>query len=528
MSTGVDTLTLHYTMTSRQELIDEIKQSLNEEQQQVFDECVNGEGSVFCTGQGGTGKSWLLECIVRYFKKFPLDNGKLLAVTASTGVAAFVIKGITLHRFAGVGIEETNLSAMISRASRGPSKMYWRDTGVLVIDEVSMVSATFFENLSLLAKSIRNSSAPFGGLRLIMFGDFLQLPPISKIDHPSTRIFHTDAWAELRPKVMELRQIVRQTDPKFIKILSEIRYGICTDETEKYIQDLDRDIEYDDSIDPVKLFARKNTTEAYNIMMLDALTGQGVSYRSIDSGDLASLRQCPAPHTLLLKEGCQVMVIRNLSDSIVNGSIGTVVGFETSPSTFVKKPNVRLTMPDGTSTVVTIGRVAWETIAPNGSVIASRVQFPLILAWAVTIHKSQGQTLPRVSVDMSGVFEVAQVYVALSRCSDPTNLSVSNFSKHLVMAAESCVRFYQELGSELLPSDLPGYTEDTSTDTPVDSPPTYSESSATDVAPVTEQSWDSIIAQQPLLHDPTMDNLIMLGNLSLQENSNSSRQDSER
>jgi ATP-dependent DNA helicase PIF1 len=510
-------------MTPQEELIAEIKLSLNEDQQKAFDQCVNGNSSVFCTGQGGTGKSWLLECVVTYFRRFPPPDNGLLAVTASTGIAAFLVKGITLHRFAGVGIEETNLDAMIMRASRGVSRTYWTTTSILIIDEVSMISATFFENLSLLAKNLRRSDQPFGGMRLIMFGDFLQLPPISKIDHPSVRIIHTDAWAELSPKIAELKQIVRQTDREFVRVLSELRYGVCTDDTERYIQGLDREVTYEDGVEPVKLFAKKDTTEAYNLSMLSGLNSSPVTYKSIDSGDIALLRQCPAPQTLQLKQGSQVMVIRNLSNNIVNGSVGTVVGFDTTPGSFLRKPKVRLVMLDGSSSVVTINRVEWETIAPGGRVAASRVQFPLILAWAVTIHKSQGQTLSRVSVDMSGIFENGQAYVALSRCSDPANLTVVNFNKNLVTAAPSCVRFYQELNSEASSSELPDY----SIAAEGEDPPEYTEDSATDVADATQETWDNTEVQPPPIQGHTLDTEIMLGNLSLQENSNGSQLDFE-
>jgi ATP-dependent DNA helicase PIF1 len=498
-------------MGSRDQTMDEIKSSFNAQQQEVFDQCISGNDSVFCTGQGGTGKSWLLECIVRHFRESLSEDGGLLAVTASTGIAAFLIKGITLHKFAGVGIEETNLTTMIQRASRGLSKTYWKDTSILIIDEVSMISATFFENLSLLAKNLRNSSLPFGGIRLIMFGDFLQLPPISKVDHPTVRIFHTDAWQELSPKVMELKQIVRQTNPEFIKILSEMRYGMCTDETEAYIRGLEREIVYDDGIEPVRLFAKKDSTEAHNVLMLSGLSGRPVRYKSIDSGDVGSLKQCPAVQNLELKEGCQVMVIRNLGEGVVNGSVGTIVGFEANSSVLAKKPRVRVTLPNGDLSTISVGRTAWETIAPNGKVLATRIQFPLILAWAVTIHKSQGQTLSRVSVDMSGIFEVGQAYVAMSRCKDPSNLRVVNFNRTLVMVAQSCVKFYQELSE--------GPREPSVVD---DDLPKHSEEGATSVADVTQRQWDNTIVQHPLMHESGLDTQIMLGNLSLQQTSSSS------
>lgn len=508
---------------SRDALINEIESTLNEGQKAGFRECIHGTNSVFCTGEGGTGKSWLLECVVRYFREFPLPDDKLIAVTASTGIASFLIKGITLHRFAGTGIEETNLSIMIARASRGQSLLYWKNTDNLIIDEISMISATFFENLSLVAQHIRGSTLPFGGMRLLMFGDFLQLPPVSKIDHASTRVFHTDAWSELDPKTIDLRVVVRQTNPEFRNILSELRYGICSSRSEAYMQALDRDIEYDDGIAPVKLFSRRDTTDLYNKEKLHTLNTELHKYTSVDRGDRNSLKQCPAQQLLELKEGCQVILIRNLSSVAVNGSIGTVIGFEGASGQFFQKPIVKLTMPDGSFSTMTIGRVSWETIAPNGIVVASRVQMPLLLAWAITIHKSQGQTIPRLCVDMTGIFETGQAYVAISRCPNPDALQIQNFNKHLIMAASSCVEFYRKLQLEDSTDVLPDYTLNRDSEYP----PEYSEQSAANAAESTQEQWANSTAPPTLRRDPTVDTQIMLGHLSLQETSTSSQLDFE-
>lgn len=510
--------------TEQQQLIDEIELTLNEDQIKGFKECIHGTGSVFCTGEGGTGKSWLLECVVKYFRQFPLPDNKLVAVTAPTGMASFLIKGITLHRFAGVGIEETNISLMISRASRGTSNLYWKNTGILIIDEVSMVSATFFENLSLIAKNIRTDERPFGGIRLLMFGDFLQLPPVSKIDHPTTRIFHTDAWDELGPTVIEMKHIVRQTDPNFKRVLSELRQGICSQYSEDYIKNLDREIEYDDGIGPVRLFARRNTTDAYNQNMLTTLETPSVKYISIDNGDKNSLRQCPAQEVLELKEGCQVILIRNIGQSAVNGSVGTVTGFERQSGSPLRRPIVKLTMPDGSTNTMSIGKVSWETIAPNGNVLASRTQIPLLLAWAITIHKSQGQTIPRLSVDMTGIFETSQAYVGIARCPDPNNLQITNFNKNVVMASESCVEFYRRLNNDIPENELPEYSRNREDE----EPPEYPDDDAAQAASLSQESWDNNRVSQDNTSDqrtigsPTLDTQIMLGHLSLQETSTSS------
>ncbi len=484
--------------------------ALNSEQREVFEECIHGTTSLFCTGQGGTGKSRLLECVVKHFREFPLPNNKLVAVTASTGIASQMIRGMTFHKFAGVGIEEDNFPEMLRRASRGQSKTYWENSDILIIDEISMVSPKFFDNLSLVASNIRNSTVPYGGMRLLMFGDFLQLPPIFKNQDDAMYVFDTDAWKNLNPKTMQLHKIVRQNDQKFIHVLSQLRYGICNEQTEDYIRGFERELEYNDSIEPVKLFAKRNTTDLYNLSKLSTIESKTFKYQSIDSGDLGSLKQCPAPRTLELKEGCQVILIRNTTSAAVNGSIGTVVGFETSRNSFLPKPIVNLVSVDGQCTKLTLNRVTWDTVAPNGKVLSSRKQFPLLLAWAITIHKSQGQTIPRLSIDMEGVFEYSQAYVALSRSSDPNSLQVLNFKKELVIASSACVEFYNKIS----PIDLHAKLPDSEV---AHIPLQHTTDDATGVALGTNTQWEQNKANQPLMSDATIETQIMLGHLSLQD-----------
>ena len=491
-------------MDSQQQFIEGRNQSMNEDQQRIFQECIGSSGSIFCTGQGGTGKSWLLECIVAYFREFPLSDNRYVAVTASTGIAAFTVKGITLHRFAGVGIEEENLQTMIAKASKGVSYLNWTRTDILIIDEISMVSPVFFNNLSRMASYLRDNELPFGGIRIIMFGDMLQLPPVSRGTAEIIDIFNTDAWISLSPKVMQLRHIIRQTNVEFQRILTEIRYGKCSERSEEYLRSLDREVQYDDDIEPVRLFAKRDMTLAFNKSKLDSINGPQIVSVSTDSGNISVLKQCPAPARLELKVGSQVILIRNLDTQAVNGSVGLVTGFQDVQGQFYKKPIVKLTSFSGNPFTITLQKCLWETIAPNGSVVASRLQYPLILAWAITIHRSQSQTIPRLCVDMTGIFEVGQAYVALSRCPSPDNLQVTNFNKNCIMASLSAVHFYQLLDEE----------ESTSEELP-----SYSEVSATSVAHATDERWDRplVQCQSPLTEELPQDTHVMLGNLSLRD-----------
>lgn len=472
-----------------QQLEEEILSGLNTEQSDVFKECIHGNSSVFCTGKGGTGKSRLTESIIKYLRSAQFSNPHQVGVTASTGVAAYLIKGITLHRFAGIGITEDDKDQMYTKASKGKSMQYWTNTDVLIIDEISMISAQLFDNLSYVAQKIRQSNRPFGGIKILMFGDFLQLPPVSRKIIRVPRVFEGDAWKQINPVIFTLNTVMRQDDSLFTEMVSKIRIGDCSDEVCQYFDSLSRDVNYNDGIEPVRLYSLRATTDDYNQSKLNDLNGQLRTYESTDTGDAGSLSQCPAPKTLKMKNGSQVMLTRNIGGSAVNGSIGTVIGFKYVREMGSFQPLVRFIGHDGKSFVMSISKFKWETIAPNGAVTSSRSQVPLILAWAITIHESQGQTIPRLYVDLSRVFEYGQAYVALSRCTDPSSLQVVNFTKDAVKVDAKCLEYYE-------PSQ--------------DNP-------ATNVAPSTRRSWGN----------NTADTLRMLGHLSIRETSACLNQDSE-
>jgi len=444
--------------SERRRFTEEVKGSMNDEQFAVFKECIASHQPIFCTGSAGVGKSWLLECIVKYFRSFySTGNGRIrLAVTASTGISAFLIRGMTLHRFAGVGIEEEDFGLMLKNAVKGMSLVYWKETDILIIDEISMISPVYFENISRVGSHIRNDPRPFGGIRVMMFGDFLQLPPVSRNNNTDTRVFHTQAWKNLHLKVVQLTTIVRQTNSEFMDVLAGLRYGICTELAEEFIASLNREVKYDDGIEPVTLYAKRQTTDSFNEARLMQLPGNAATFTSTDSGNMSLFKQCPSPGVLNLKRGAQVILTRNMSDLAVNGSIGTVIGFETfGPMNL--RPIVQFVLPDGSKFSMGVNRVKWEIVAPDSKILACRTQLPLLLAWALTIHRSQGQTIPRLRVDMEGIFEVGQTYVALSRCPNPENLQVANFDRRHVKASLSCVKFYQELARSIRypPPNLP-------------------------------------------------------------------------
>jgi ATP-dependent DNA helicase PIF1 len=479
------------------DLEESIASELNEEQARAFRACIAEKSSIFCTGRGGTGKSRVTDSVIKYFRNVQTEETHQLAVTASTGIAAYLIKGITLHRFAGVGIAENNRVEMHKKATRGKSAQYWKKTDILIIDEISMISGQFFDNLSYVGQRMRNCDEPFGGIRLLIFGDFLQLPPVSIHNTRVPRAFEGTAWKELSPKVFTLDKIMRQQNETFAEMVSKVRLGKCTSDVCEYFESLSRDIEYYDGIEPVRLYSIRRTTDEHNQSKLDEINTQPRVYDAIDRGDERSLLQCPAPRTLKLKSRCQVMLTRNLGKSAVNGSIGTVIGFKYVADMRSFQPLVKFVGHDGESFTMSVPRVTWETVAPTGQVLSSRSQVPLILAWAITIHKSQGQTIPRLYVDLNRVFECGQAYVALSRCTDPSSLQVVGFNKDIVKVDPECLNYYEPIPQH----------------------------SATSVAQSTEEKWASNQA----------DTLMMLGHLAINETTRStqgtlpsSQQDSEK
>lgn len=439
--------------TSRAQYLSHVKDSLNEKQFDAFAMCVNSTDNVFCTGSAGTGKSRVLKYVIEYFSRFKPPNtpgGLNVAVTASTGIAAFLVKGITLHRFAGVGIEEDDLECMYSLAGKGSSALYWRDTDILIIDEISMVSPVFFENISKVGSYIRDDPAPFGGLKLIVCGDFLQLPPVSR-KSSEDRVFSTSAWKLLEFHPVTLTEIMRQDEGELMDVLSSIRYGTCGSYAMSYIENLRREPEWPKGTEPTTLFATRKNVALHNKERLDMLDSKVITFKSIDEGKPGTLSQCPAQAVLDLKVGAQVMLIRNLSSSAVNGSVGTIVRFDNRYDDLGLKPVVQFLDHNDNEFEVSLNRVTWETITPDRKIESSRTQFPIILAWALTIHKSQGQTIDRLRVDLDGIFEVGQTYVALSRAHKSSRLQVTNFNPSRVKASASCRNFHRELKDDVDP-----------------------------------------------------------------------------
>ncbi|XP_075013152.1 ATP-dependent DNA helicase PIF1 [Calonectris borealis] len=408
---------------------------LSAEQEAVLGAVRSGK-SIFFTGCAGTGKSFLLKKIVGSLPP------KSTYATASTGVAACHIGGTTLHAFAGIGSGNAPLEQCIQLAERPGVRQHWLACQHLIIDEISMVDGKFFDRLEAVARAVRKRDEPFGGIQLIICGDFLQLPPVCKANEETKFCFQAKSWRKCIHVNMELTEVRRQTDKTFVSLLSAVRLGRCTEEVTRLLMQTAANRSERDGILATRLCTHKDDVEITNERRLQQLSGEVRTFEALDSDPmLVKLidAQCPVGGRVELKLGAQVMLAKNLdvSQGLVNGARGVVVGFESEQKGL---PKVRFLC--GVTQVIKMEK--WVFKGPSGFHL-SRQQLPLKLAWAISIHKSQGMSLDCVEISLSRVFESGQAYVALSRARSLAGLRVLDFDPKVVRADPSVLQFYKQL-----------------------------------------------------------------------------------
>jgi ATP-dependent DNA helicase PIF1 len=389
-------------------------------------ECALAGKSLFLTGCAGSGKSFLLSKIIEALCE---KCGKeRVFTTAATGIAACAIGGTTLHWFFGVGLANEEIGDLIKILNR-PYKREARDriksAAVLILDECSMINAELFDKFDEIAKQLRGNLLQFGGIQLICSGDFYQLPPISRDSGASQFIFESARWlALMENRFFILREIFRQREPDLVEFLAEIRRGRITPKGNAFLISRRRSTSCAGAeiANKVCLFSRRDKAESMNIKELSALPAE--SEKVFDAADSARgnnshlLEQLIAPVKLVLRIGARVILLINKDQccGLVNGATGVVTGYTQDGYPIVKYEVTRFV--DGKKVIAEIDDVAepntWR-IKQAGKIIAQRTQIPLLLAWAITIHKSQGMSIPNICVCASGIFEKGQFYVALSR-----------------------------------------------------------------------------------------------------------------
>ena len=368
--------------------------------------------SVLLTGAAGTGKTHLLNSFIADARA----NGRKVSVTATTGLAATHLGGNTIHSWSGMGIHDELSEYFFERLSKTRREVIAK-TDVLIIDEISMLHDFRLDMVDTILRRVRESDEPFGGIQVVMSGDFFQLPPINRGDSRGGGfVVYADVWQELQPKVLYLSQQYRQTEGTLLDILTALRKGDIRRRHAEALLARVEAVSGEESL--TELHTVNVDVDTINAARLEDLPGDTREYGQMTTGSrvyVESLqRSVLAPQVLLLKKGALVIAVKNATDRrYANGSIGTVVDFE--PLTeypIVEFRNGR---------EVTMVPDTWE-LRDGERKRASISQVPLRLAWAITVHKSQGMTLDAAKIDLRKAFVEGMGYVALSRVRDIENL----------------------------------------------------------------------------------------------------------
>ncbi|KAI5950864.1 RRM3 [Candida jiufengensis] len=492
---------------------------LSPEQMEIIDKVVNKKLNVFYTGSAGTGKSVVLRALVKRLKAIYRDN---IGVTAPTGMAACNINGQTIFRYLEIGLGLQNPNELAKMIQRNPGKLRkWTMMKVLIIDEISMVDGHFFDKLEETARKVRGNSAPFGGIQIVCCGDFYQLPPVSTRGKEIKFCFQAKSWNLVIQENIVLKQIFRQKgDNELIEMLNALRTGDVRNQPDMIdkFKKLTEAVKYDDGLEPTQLFPTRKEVLQANNGRLQKLESKVYEYTAVDShvGEMYKnhYAQLLCEDNLILKEGAQVMNIKNMGDTLANGTLGTILFFITKnlffklmdlygsfesldpqslkeirllssrigivqewstkeKEIFDSIPNERKSkfesliqytaqetkaemlpvvlyklngmdearIVDREEFVIELGKEKSSTGNPT------RVQLPIILSWAMSIHKAQGQTIPRLKVDLDRIFENGHAYVAISRAVSKNCLQIKHFRADKIRVSKEVHNFYKSLES---------------------------------------------------------------------------------
>lgn len=384
----------------------------------IIDQLEYSPNHFFITGRAGTGKSTLLNV-------FRNATKKKVVVLAPTGIAALNVKGQTIHSFFGLPPRLIKSQEIEKRKNT----QVFKKVETIIIDEISMVRADIMDHINYCLQLYRQNNLPFGGVQMIFFGDLFQLPPVIatpfernyfKTHYQSPYFFSAKILQQLPLQILQLQHVYRQEEKRFIKLLDGIRtnsidYEDLAEINERYVTLPESKDFY------ITLTSRNDTAHKINEEALQMIKEPEYEYAAYIEGEF-NPQLFPTEHRLRLKTGAQVMLIKNdLEKQYVNGTIGKIKELGAD--------YIKITIPDrsGNTKDITIDKHDWEILRydqdrDNPDKITTRVvgifrQYPVRLAWAITIHKSQGKTFDKVIIDMAGgAFESGQSYVALSRC----------------------------------------------------------------------------------------------------------------
>ena len=440
--------------------------NLNTKQSEFIKMAMAGK-NCFLSGGGGVGKTFT----INYFKK--MIPWKKVVCTASTGIASIQQdNGMTIHSWAGLGTfnHPNQLFNIINSDFFDKIVGKIQECDVLIIDEVSMLRGDQVDLLNMVLQNARHSSKPFGGIQVIFVGDFCQLPPVIRKDEEITHewAFESKAWEEGEVKTFILDQVMRQSDAEFINALNDIRFGHLTENAIKMLDSV-RETVFPRGVSPLKLMPINKGVDEWNHKMIKSIKSEPFTSEAFIYGQTKKfyhdvISSTLAPKFLQLKEGCQLMLLRNhAGGDYVNGTMVKYVGhgmanveFKNIPDSntlqhciFVQKQDgTRLAIPKHTFCIGDKFTEKYFCFESNKEQTKTRsqgefTQYPARLGYAITIHKSQGMTLKHLEINCHKMFAEGQLYVSLSRATGKEGLRVLNFKKYHLKANKKAVQFYE-------------------------------------------------------------------------------------
>ena len=417
---------------------------LTQKQKEVYNYMCSGE-SIFITGLAGSGKTFTTKLFIKNYS--PL---RVMAITSTTGTSALLINGTTIHSYLGIGYGKCSEEVLTNKILNSSwLKKRWIMLETLVIDEISMMDPKLFDKLESIARTIRRNDKPFGGIQLILSGDFLQLPCVGT----DKFCFEAQSWSKCVKYTIYFDEVIRQSNVSFQSILNNVRVGEITEEVRKVLDSrIGVRLTNDFGIKPTRLYSLNCDVDRINDIELDNLAGDNIQFYEYEMdivvypnvNNKASViekfkKNCTAPEKLQICIGTQVMLLKNLDlpKGLANGSRGVVIEF------INEKPVVKFLNGEERF----IDWEVWE-IEENDKKILSAKQIPLRVAYAISIHKVQGSSIDYAEIDLSTIFEYGQAYVALSRVKTLEGLSIICIDYNHIKAQPKAVAFYQELKSK--------------------------------------------------------------------------------
>lgn len=400
---------------------------LNDKQKEAIEVVLN-EKNLFLTGSAGTGKSYTLLYIVDLLQQ----NSKKFGLTAMTGCAASLINAQTLHSYLGIGLAKDTVDILLKNIKK-KSEIYNRikNLEVLIIDEISILDLELFEKISNILKKIKDNDKPYGGVQLILVGDFCQLPPIN-----GKYCFESDLWNEINIEIVELTELVRQQDDiLFQKILQYIRKGKCSKKIYEILLNL-KNTEFDNDIEPTKLFAINIDVDKINNNEFDKLTkinnNEIKIYKAKASIDNHYLLNT---YDVKLTLKAQIMITRNIDvvNGLVNGTRGVVL--------YMDIDYIIIKDIYGKKHKIEYYKDINQNVKNNESWI---LHMPVKLAYAISCHKSQGMTIDALEVDLGkNIFAAGQLYTALSRAKTLKSIKIIDIDIKSFITNKKVKRFYK-------------------------------------------------------------------------------------